>query len=166
MKKHFLLSAILGLLLATACRGQAVDSPAVISSITKCWRVFSHEYSNIYGLEETEIKQYSKQKLCITSDSVRSFYGTRLTPTYRVKKVNTEDYAKSNFDCDKRKLGIRKDSVYEVTIHSYTKPDKDGRSRKMTDVLAFDGECIYVMLDGVIFKMLDADAKVWTSASN
>lgn len=165
MMKHLLLCTLLGILPA-ACHAQVSDSATVVAAISKCWRVFSHEYSKIYGLEETEIKEFSKQKLCIMQDSVRSFYGMRYTPTYAVKKVNTENYAKSNFDCDKRKLGIRKDSVYEVTILSLTPPDAKGKRYKMTDVLTFDGESVYMMLDGVIFKMLDANAKVWTSASN
>lgn len=165
MMKQLLLCALLGILPA-ACQAQASDSATVVASISKCWRVFSHEYSKIYGLEEAEIKQFSKQKLCIMQDSIRSFYGMRFTPTYAVKKVNTENYAKSNFDCDKRKLGIRKDSVYEVTIQTKTLPDAKGKTYKMTDIITFDGESVYVMLDGVIFKLLDADAKVWTSASN
>jgi hypothetical protein len=36
----------------------------------------------------------------------------------------------------------------------------------MTDVIAFDGYCIYVVVDGVIFKLFDADAKVQPRASN
>lgn len=166
MKKYLLVWTILGLLLGNACCAQVADSAGVVTSLMKCWRVFSHEYSTIYGLEEAEIKQYSKQRVCITRDSLSSFYGVRYTPAFAIKKVNTENYAQSNFDCNKRKLGIRKDSVYEVTISSMTRPNKDGKTYKMTDILAFDGECIYVMVDGVIFKMLDADAKVWSSASN
>lgn len=166
MKMYLLVLTIAGLLMANAGAAQVADSAGVVTSLTKCWRVFSHEYSNIYGLEDEEIKQYSKQKVCVARDSLTSFYGTRYKPSYAIKKVNTENYAKSNFDCSKRKLGIRKDSVYEVTITSWTLPDKDGKTRKMTDIVTFDGECIYVMADGVIFKMLDADAKVWSSASN
>jgi hypothetical protein len=58
------------------------------------------------------------------------------------------------------------DSMYEVTISSITKPSNDGKVKKMTDVLAFDGECIYVVVDGVIFKLLDADSKVQPRSSN
>lgn len=166
IRTNVLVCIIVALLASHSCVAQVADSAGVLASITKCWRVFSHEYSNIYGLEEEEIKQYSRQKVCVTKDSVSTFYGVRYTPSYTVKKVNTENYAKANFDCDKRKLGIRKDSVYEVTIKSMTKPNKDGKTHKMTDIVTFDGESIYVMVDGVIFKMLDADAKVWSSASN
>ena len=166
MKRYLLVLTIAGLLSGNTCSAQVADSAGVVTGLMKCWRVFSHEYSTIYGLEEDEIKQYSKQRVCIARDSLSSFYGVRYTPTYVIRKVSTENYAKSNFDCDKRKLGIRKDSVYEVTISSMTKPNKDGKTYKMTDIVTFDGECIYVMADGVIFKMLDADAKVWSSASN
>lgn len=148
------------------CSAQVADSAKIVNSLTKCWRAFSHEYSTIYGLEEEEIKRYSKQKICFTRDSVSMYLGTLAGPKYSIKKVNAEDYAKSNFDCGKRKLGMLTDSVFEITISSISKPGKDGNVHKMTDVIAFDGESIYVVVDGVIFKMFDADSKVRPSAAN
>jgi len=151
---------------ANTCSAQVADSAKVVSSLVKCWRTFSHEYSTIYGLEEEEINRYSKQRVCFTRDSVRMYTGVLYTPKYAVKKVEAESYAKSNFDCNKRKLGILTDSVYEVTMLSVTRPNKDGKVYKMTDVIAFDGECIYIVVDGVIFKLLDADAKAQPRAGN
>jgi len=148
------------------CYAQVADSTKIVHSLMKCWRAISHEYSTIYGLEEEEIKRYSKQKVCLTGDSVSMYYGASYAPKYSVKRVNAENYAKNNFDCGKRKLGILRDSVFEVTISSVTKPSKDGTVHKMTDVIAFDGECIYVVADGVIFKLFDADAKIQPRAAN
>jgi hypothetical protein len=37
---------------------------------------------------------------------------------------------------------------------------------KMTNVITYDGLCMYVVVDGVIFKMFDADAKVQGMSSN
>lgn len=161
---------VLAILLVSACThtcsAQLADSTSIVNSLTKCWRAFSHEYSPIYGLEEDEIKRYSKQRVCFTKDSIGMYLGALYTPKYSIKKVNAENYAKDNFDCSKQKLGILKDSVFEVTISSLSKPSKDGTIHKMTDIIAFDGECIYVVVDGVIFKLLDADAKVQPRSSN
>jgi hypothetical protein len=165
--RHLSVLAILLLLpFCNTCSAQVADSTTIIKAISRCWRAFSHEYSNIYGLEEEEIKRYSKQRVCIGKDSVSMYYSTVYTPKYSFKKVNAEDYAKNNFDFSKRKLGIIVDSVYEITIKSATKPAKNGNVYKMTDVVAYDGECLYIVADGVIFKMVDADAKVKPSTSN
>jgi hypothetical protein len=143
-----------------------LDSAAIVKSLTRCWRSFSHEYSAIYGLEEEEINRYAKQRVCIANDSINMYYGVVYEPRYKFKRVNAENYAKSNFDCSKRKLGILADSVYEVTVTSVAKAPKSGKMHKMTDVIAFDGICIYMVVDGVIFKMLDADAKARPASSN
>lgn len=148
------------------CAAQAADSAKIVSSITRCWRAFSHEYTTIYGLEEEEIQRYSKQKVCFAADSVSMYYGVRHAPRYSVKKVNAEDYSKSNFDCDKQKLGIAGDSLFVVTISSLTRPGKNGIVHKMTDVVAFDGECIYAVVDGVIFRLIDADSKTQPRSAN
>jgi hypothetical protein len=148
------------------CSAQVADSARIINSLARCWRVFSHDYAAIYGLEEEEISRYSKQKVCFTGDSVKLFYGVSYAPRYSIKKVNADDYSKNNFDCPKRKLGIVADSIFEIMISSVSKPSKNGTLHKMTNVVAFDGECTYLVADGVIFKMLDADAKKQPRASN
>ena len=160
------LAMLLVLLCTDNCSAQAADSTKVVNALTKCWRAFSHEYSIIYGLEEEDIDRYSKQRVCFTSDSISTYQGTLYTPKYAIRKVHAESYAKSNFDCGKRKLGIVADSVFEITISSVTKPAKDGKVYKMTNVVAFDGECTYMVVDGVIFKMVDADSKVRPSSAN
>ncbi len=166
MKRHLSVLAILMVMpFSKTCFAQTTDSTDVVKSLMKCWRAFSHEYSTIYGLEEEEIKRYSKQKVCFTSDSIRMYKSTLYEPKFSVTKKNSENYAKDNFDLSKRNLGIRVDSVYEITISSITK-SKNGKTYKMTDVLAFDGICIYVVLDGVIFRMLDADSKMRPRSSN
>lgn len=165
--RHLSVLAIVLLLpFCNTCTAQVADSTAIVNAISRCWRAFSHEYSNIYGLEEEEIKRYSKQRVCIGKDSVSMYSSTVYTPKYSFKKVNAEDYAKSNFDFSKRKLGIIVDSVVEITIRTVTKPAKNGNVYKMTDVVAFDGECLYIVADGVIFKMVDADSKVVPRSSN
>lgn len=161
-----LLAILLVLPCTNACYAQVVDSTKIVNSLHKCWRAFSHEYSVIYGLEEEEIKSYSKQRVCFTRDSISMYHGVVFAPKYSIRKVNAENYAKTNFDCTRRKLGMLTDSVFEITILSVTKPGKDGKVHKMTDVIAFDGESIYVVVDGVIFKLLDADAKVQPRAPN
>jgi len=167
MKRYLSLLAILLVVPYTnTCSAQVVDSTNVVNSLTRCWRAFSHEYSTIYGLEEDEINRYSKQKVCFTRDSVSMYHGILFAPKYSIKKVNAENYAKNNFDCSKRKLGIVTDSVFEITISSVTKSPKDKIVHKMTDVVAFDGECIYIVADGVIFKLLDAEAKAQPRSSN
>jgi hypothetical protein len=157
---------LLALPLTNTASAQVVDSSSIVKSLNRCWRAFSHEYATVYGLEEDEIKTYSKQRVCLGSDSVHLYYGASYSPKYAIRKVNAESYSKSNFDCSKRNLSIMTDSMYEVTISSITKPSNDGKVKKMTDVLAFDGECIYVVVDGVIFKLLDADSKVQPRSSN
>ncbi len=151
---------------ANTCSAQIVDSTKIVSTLNKCWRAFSHEYSNIYGLEEEEIGRYSKQRVCFTKDSISMYYGVVYAPKYVIKKVNAENYAKTNFDCTRRKLGMLTDSVYEITISSLSKPSKKGVVYKMTDVIAFDGESTYIVVDGVIFKLLDADTRVQPRAPN
>ena len=139
------------------CFAQAPDSTKIVNSLFKCWRAISHEYSTIYGLEEEEIKNYSKQKVCFTHDSITMYYGALYTPKYSVKKVNAENFAKNNFDCPKEKLGMIKDSVYEITISSVNRSTQNGTAHKMTDVIAFDGDFIYIVKDGVIFKLYDSN---------
>jgi hypothetical protein len=148
------------------CSAQATDSAKILKSLMKCWRALSHEYSTIYGLDEEEIKTYSKQKVCFTRDSLTLYYGSLYTPKYSVKKVNAENYAKDNFDCTKSRLGMLTDSVYEITISSISKSSRNGTPHKMTDVIAFDGDCIYVVKDGVIFKLFDSDAKKESRGAN
>ena len=148
------------------CSAQTIDSTKIVSSLTKCWRAVSHEYSTIYGLEEEEIKRYARQKVCFTRDSVTMYYGALYAPKYSIKKVDAENFAKNNFDCDKQRLGMFVDSVFEITISSITKSSQNGAGHKMTDVIAFDGDCIYIVKDGVIFKLYDSEAKKGTRASN
>jgi hypothetical protein len=160
MKKYLYALAILAVLPGNCtCSAQSSDSTKVINSLIRCWRAISHEYSTIYGLEEEEIKAYSKLKVCFTKDSITMYDGALYTPGYTIKKVNAENYAKDNFDCSKVKLGMRTDSVFEITISSLTKPLHNGIAHKMTDVIAFDGDCIYIVKDGVIFKLFDSDIK-------
>ncbi len=167
MTRYLYVLTILSVLLCrNICAAQGVDSAKTVGSLAKCWRALSHEYSTIYGLEEEEIKRYSKQKICLTADSISMYYGVSYAPKYSVKKVNAENYAKNNFDCGKQKLGISVDSVFEITISSLTKPTKKEPEHKMTDVIAFDGYCIYIVVDGVIFKLFDADAKIQERSSN
>jgi len=160
MNRYLCLLTILLIVTCNTCAAQAADSARTVRSLARCWRVISHEYANIYGLEEEEIQQYKKQKVCLSADSIVIFHGASYTPKYSVKKVSAEEYARNNFDCEKRKLGISIDSVQEITISSISKPAKDGKTHKMTDIILFDGDCIYVVADGVIFRMFDADAKV------
>ena len=167
MKKYLYILAILSILPREhTCMAQVVDSARVIKSLSTCWRAIGHEYSSIYGLEEEEIKRYSKQRLCFTKDSATLYYGVLYEPKYSIKKVNAENYAKDNFDCSKQRLGIFTDSIFEITMSSVKKPSKDGIVHKMTDVIAFDEDCIYVVLDGVIFKLIDASRKIERSNSN
>jgi hypothetical protein len=163
---RYMLAILFALSYSNNCAAQVADSTKMADSVMKCWRVISHEYATIYGLEEEEIKRYSKQKICLTRDSIRMYYGTSYMPKYSVKKVNAESYAKTNFDCSKDKLGISADSVFKVTISSVTRPLKNEAAHKMTDVIAFDGYCLYVVVDGVIFKLFDANAKVEARSSN
>ncbi len=167
MKRYLFAAAILSVLpWNTACHAQETDSAKVVKTLLKCWRALSHEYSTIYGLEEEEIKTYSKQKVCFSRDSLTIYYGTLYSPKYSVKKVNAENYAKDNFDVTKGRLGITRDSVYEITINSVTRPLPNGTTHKMTDVIAFDGDCIYVVKDGVIFKLFDSEAKKEARGAN
>lgn len=157
---------LLAILYATTGSAQVTDSAVIVKSLTKCWRVLSHEYSTIYGLEVDEIKQLSKQRICFRKDSVSMLNSILYAPRYAAKKVNAELYAKNNFDCSKQKLGITVDSAFEVTISSVTKPTETEPTHKMTDVIIYDGLCIYVVVDGVIFKLFDADAKIQGRSSN
>jgi hypothetical protein len=156
---------LLVLCCSNTCSAQMVDSNKIITSLTRCWRAFSHEYATIYGLDEEEIKRYSKQKVCFTRDSVSLYYSTTYAPKYTIKKVKADDYARTNFDFEKQKMGIIADSVFEVTISSLSKPSKGGAVHKMTDIIAFDGACTYIVVDGVIFKLIDADSKVQPRSS-
>lgn len=165
MRRPLTLLALLSLL-AFTCPAQTTDSAAVIGSLTRCWRSFSHEYSSIYGLEEDDIKRYAKQRVCFTPDSISMYLSVLHSPTYAIRKVNAEDYAKDNFDCGKQKLGISMDSVYEVTISSIAYSPRNGEQHKMTDIVVFDGYSLFIMVDGVIFKLLDADAKVQPRSGN
>ncbi|MCD6013725.1 MAG: hypothetical protein K0Q79_3587 [Flavipsychrobacter sp.] len=168
MKKRYLyiLAILLVLPWNNPCYAQLVDTTKIVNSLTKCWRVIGHNYSTIYGLDEEEVKRYKKQKICFGKDSVKLYYGASYAPKYSVKKVNAEDYARNNFDCSKQKMDITADSVFEITVSSVTKPSKEGTVYKMTDVVAFDGYCLFVMVDGVIFKLFDANAKVEGRSSN
>lgn len=157
---------LLAFLCSATCSAQVTDSAAIVKSLSKCWRVLSHEYSTIYGLELDEIKRLSKQRICFKNDSASMFHGILYEPKYSAKKVNAELYAKNNFDCTKQKLGISVDSAYEVTISSVTKQTDTEPVHRMTDIIIYDGLCIYVVVDGVIFKMFDADAKVQGRSSN
>jgi hypothetical protein len=165
MKKYTLI--ILAIFLwSSSCSAQETDTATVFKALFKCWHAVSHQYSSIYGLEEEEIKTYSRQKVCIARDSVTMYYGVLYAPQYAIKKVDAENFAKDNFDCDKGKLGMLTDSVYEINISSITKSAKNGTFHKMTDVIAFDGDFIYIVKDGVIFKLYNNDAKTSSRASN
>jgi|GEM_PF-6372501 len=142
------------------CFAQVADQAQVVRSITRCWRVIGHEVSPIYGLEEEEIKSYSKQKICFTADSVRMFNSVLHTPKYAIRKVNAEDYAKINFECSKKALAIMTDSVYEITITSVTRPAEAGGFYTLTNVIAFDDDFLYIVVDGVIFKLFATDRKI------
>lgn len=166
MIKYLSIMAMLAILPLSNAAAQQADSAAVIGTLCKCWRTISHVYSPIYGLEEKERKVYAKQRLCFSRDSISLYFGVTYSPKYTVKRVASEDYARTNFDCSRQKLDITTDSVYQVVISSVTKPNKDGKVFKTTDMLAFDGYCIYVALDGVIFKLFDANAKVEGRSSN
>ncbi|MCW3121477.1 MAG: hypothetical protein JWQ38_969 [Flavipsychrobacter sp.] len=161
MKRYLFALLLLSFLTwGNTCSAQVADSAKLVRSLTRCWRVISHEVSPIYGLDDEDIKRYSKQNVCFTRDSVRMFSNTLYTPTYSIKKVNAEEYATTNFECSKNKLAILTDTVYELTISSVTKPSPTGAIYKMTDVLAFDDDFIYAVVDGVIFKLFAADRKV------
>ncbi len=165
MKKY--VTAILFLLhLSGACSAQAVDSNEVFQSLFKCWRSVSHEYSLIYGLEEEEIKVLAKQKICFSRDSINTYEGDAYAPLYQIRKVNAESYAKDNFDCAKVKLGIIKDTVYEITISAYSKPNKSGDIHQKTEIIAYDGYFLYIVKDGVIFKMIDYNFKATPRGAN
>jgi hypothetical protein len=167
MTRHVSIWAILLIILCTNnSYAKGVDSAKIVSSLNKCWKAFSHDYSSIYGLEEDEIKAYSKQRVCFTTDSVNMFYGNVYSPTYAIKKVDAEKYTRDNYECSKSKFNIYIDSVYEVTVFTMARGNKDGKMRKMTDVLLYDGICIYMVLDGVFFKMIDADSKVTPAGGN
>jgi hypothetical protein len=166
MKRYLCILAVIAALPCKNISAQVLDTAKIVKSLNKCWRSLSHEYSTIYGLEDEEVKRYSKQRVCLGKDSVSLYYGVSYAPKYSLKRVNTENYAKTNFDCSKQKLGIATDSVFEVTITSVSKPTKEGKVHKMTDIIAYDGECIYIPNDGVIFKLFDADAKVQGRSAN
>lgn len=167
MKRYLYTLAILPFLfLNNTCCAQAADSAQVVKSLMKCWRSISKEYATIYGLEEDEIKQYYKQKVCLGRDSITIYHGTLYGPKYAIKKVNADNFSKTQFDCTRDKLGMTTDSVYQVTILSLTKPDPKGATHKMTDIIAFDGYFLYVVKDGVIFKLFDNDAKPQGRSSN
>jgi hypothetical protein len=167
MKRYLLALTFLSVVpLNNPCAAQGVDSARIVAALTRCWRTISHEYSTIYGLEDEEVKQYIKQRVCIGRDSMNMFTGTLYAPKFSFRKVNAEEYSKSNFDCSKQKLDIFADSVFEVTISSLSKPPGNQAAHKMTDIIAFDEDCIYVVVDGVIFKMFDADKKIEGRSSN
>jgi hypothetical protein len=94
------------------------------------------------------------------------YAGTLYEPKYSIRKVNAENYAKDNFDCSKQRLYIYADSLFEITISSLTKPSENGTIHKMTNVIAFDEDCIYVVVDGVIFKLFDASRKTERRSGN
>jgi hypothetical protein len=167
MKRYLCILTIAAILpWDNACSAQAVDSAKVINTLNTCWRAISHEFASIYGLEEEEIKRYTKQQICFTKDSITMYSGVLYAPTYSIKKVNAENYTKENFDCSKQRLYIYSDSVFEVTISSVTKPSEKGTVHKMTNVIVFDEDCIYVVVDGVIFKLFNASRKVERRSAN
>lgn len=157
---------ILVLLHADTSSAQALSRDSVVNAVMKCWRVFSREYAEIYGLEDEEVKAFSKQRVCFGKDSISTFRAVQYKPAYRVTRVNAEDYAQQNYDCSKRKLNIYKDSVYEVVVRTETKPTRDKPAYKLTDIVLYDGESLFITVDGVTFKMLDADAKVRGASAN
>jgi hypothetical protein len=167
MKKYFCASAIWSVFLCNySCSAQQTDTTKIFNSLFQCWHAVSHEYSSIYGLEESEIKSYSKQKVCFTKDSITMYYGVVYAPKYSIKKVNAENFARDNFDCGKDKLGMLTDSVYEINISSMSKSPQNGAFHKMTDVIAFDGDFLYIVKDGVIFKLFNKDASSNVRNSN
>jgi len=166
MRYLYTLAIVMSLLPCHRSAAQQVDTATIYKTLFKCWHSVSHEYSTIYGLEEDEIKNYAKQKVCLSRDGVELYSGPLLTPQYLIKKVNAESFAKDNFDCSKIKLGMIVDSVYEITISSMAKSAKTGALHKMTDVVAFDGNFLYVVKDGVIFKLYDANNTYTPRSSN
>jgi hypothetical protein len=94
------------------------------------------------------------------------YSGPLYEPKFSVKKVNAEHFAKTKFDCTKDKLGMSVDSVYAVTISSVSRSVQNGSTHKMTDIVAFDGYCLFIVKDGVIFKLFDNDAKPAGRSSN
>lgn len=167
MKRYLYTLAILSVVSrSVTCPAQSADSTKILNSLFNCWRAISHEYSTIYGLEEDEIKIYSKQKVCFTADSATMYYGALYNPKYSVKKVDAENFAKNNFDCSKAKLGMAKDSVYQITISSINRSSKNGTTHEMTDIIAFDGDFVYIVKDGVIFKLYDSKFSNGARASN
>ena len=167
MRKYFYILTIFALWpWSGTCSAQAIDSTKIIHSLNTCWRPIAHEFSTIYGLEEEEIKRYLKQQICFTNDSISMYAGTLYEPKYSIRKVNAENYAKDNFDCSKQRLYIYADSLFEITISSLTKPSENGTIHKMTNVIAFDEDCIYVVVDGVIFKLFDASRKTERRSGN
>ena len=167
MKRYLCVLAILpSILWNNSCAAQEIDTTKIFNSLFKCWRAVSHEYAPIYGLEEEEIKRYSRQRVCFARDTITMYYGALYAPKYAIKKVNAENFAKNNFDCTKDRLGMLKDSVYEINISSIAKSPQNGTVHKMTDIIAFDGDCLYIVKDGVIFKLYDADAKASSRNSN
>ena len=160
MKKYLYTLAVLSALpWNNNCSAQVADSTTIVNSLNKCWRTIGKAYSTIYGLDESEIEKYSRQKLCFTRDSFVLYNGPLFDPKYAIKKVKADDFAKNNFDCSKEKLGMLTDSIYAITISSITKSSQNKPAHKMTDVIAFDGYFIYVVNDGVIFKLYDSEAK-------
>jgi hypothetical protein len=160
MKKKLFALAVFSLLSwRTTCSAQVADSATIVKSLIKCWRTVSKAYSTIYGLDEGEIETCSRQKLCFTRDSFTLYNGPLFDPKYSIRKVKADDFARNNFDCSKEKLGMLTDSLYAVTISSMTKSSQNKPAHKMTDVIAFDGYFIYVVNDGVIFKLYDSEAK-------
>jgi hypothetical protein len=154
MKKYPYALAILPVFLwCNSCSAQEIDTTKIFKSLFQCWHAVSHEYSAIYGLDEEEIKNYAKQKVCFSKDTVTMYYGALYAPKYSIKKVNAENFARDNFDVGKDKLGMLTDSVYEITISSMARSPQNGTLHKMTDVIAFDGDFIYIVKDGVIFKL-------------
>jgi hypothetical protein len=166
MMNKYVTTILLLLLISRNSGAQVVDSNEVFQSLFKCWRSVSHEYSLIYGLEEEEIKVLAKQKICFSRDSMSTYEGDAYTPLYHIRKVNAENYAKENFDCAKVKLGIIKDTVYEITISCYTKPNKSGDIHQKTEIIAYDGYFLYIVKDGVIFKMIDYNFKASARGAN
>jgi hypothetical protein len=166
MKRYLYALAIWSVLPCSTCAAQTTDSIKIVNTLNKCWRAISREYSTIYGLDEEEIKVYYKQKVCFTPDSVIMYSGPLYTPKYSIRKVKAEDFAKTNFDCSKERLGMSTDSVYEITISSLTKPTQKVPAHKMTDIIAFDDYCLYIVKDGVIFKLFDSNSKPGGRSSN
>lgn len=167
MKRYLLVLMILsGAWSARRCNAQVVDTNKIVQSLTRCWRTISHEFSPIYGLEDEEIKAYTKQRICFTKDSIVMYQGVLYSPKFSIRKVNSEEFAKSNFECSKDKLDIVTDSVFEITILSDSRPNDAGDVHKMTDIIAFDEDFIFVVADGVIFRLYDADKKIQGRGSN